>query len=108
MTNNVNEATYLAALINALGSVGSTFGFVVTKMNFSLVGACAINLALFYISVPGLAWVAWTKVTETSVGTSLTGLADFDESVASSGEAGSLSDSKDLKTPAPLGGEKQY
>ncbi|KAK3897976.1 hypothetical protein C8A05DRAFT_47580 [Staphylotrichum tortipilum] len=58
LTNNVNEATYLAALINALGSVGSTFGFVITKMNFTLVGACAINLALFYISVPGLAWVA--------------------------------------------------
>ncbi len=108
LTNNVNEATYLAALINALGSVGATFGFVVTKMNFSLVGACAINLALFYVSVPGLAWVAWTKVTETSVGTSLTGLADFDETASSSGESGSLSDSKDRKSAVPAVNEKQY
>jgi hypothetical protein len=104
LTNNVNEATYLAALINALGSVGSTFGFVVSKMNFSLVGACAINLALFFISVPGLAWVAYTRVTETSVGTSLTGLADFDETGSSLGDAGSLSE--DIKIPVPTASEK--
>ncbi|KAF4119337.1 Ion channel regulatory protein UNC-93 [Geosmithia morbida] len=74
LTNNVNEAAYLAALINAVGSIGSTFGFVVGLKNVPLVGACAINFALFFLSVPGVAWVAYTKVANTSHGTSLTGL----------------------------------
>ena len=100
----MNEATYLAALINGVGAVGSTFGFVVTKMNFSLVGACAINLVLFFISVPGLGWVAYTKITETSIGTSMTGLADFDETGSSSGDAGSLSEN--FKSPVPAVSEK--
>lgn len=73
LTNNVNEAAYVAALINSVGSVGSTMGFVIGKMNFSLVGACAINLVLFFVSMPGLFWVVWTQVTETSHGTSLVG-----------------------------------
>lgn len=73
LTNNVNEAAYVAALINSVGSVGSTLGFVIGKMKFSLVGACAINLTLFFLSMPGLFWVVWTRVTETSHGTSLVG-----------------------------------
>lgn len=75
-TNNTNEAAFLAAMINSAGSLGSTFGFVVNAMNFSLIGACAINLALFVIAIPGLTWVVFTQITDTSVGTSLTGLVD--------------------------------
>lgn len=78
-TNNTNEAALLAALINSIGSLGSTFGFVVNAMNFSLVGACAINLALFVLSVPGLTWVVFAKLTDTTVGTSMTGLVDSNE-----------------------------
>lgn len=48
-------------------------GFVISAKRFSLVGACAINFALFFLSMPGLFWVVWTRVTETSHGTSLVG-----------------------------------
>ena len=75
LTNNLNEATFLAALINSIGSVGSTLGFVVSTMGFNYNGACGINHALFWLSMPGLAWVVFTKVTPTSHGTSLADLA---------------------------------
>lgn len=83
LTNSANEGAFLAAFLNSIGSVGSTFGFVVSAMNFSLVGACAINLALFVLAVPGLAWVSFTRVTETSHGTSLTTLGGDDDEEAS-------------------------
>ncbi|KAM6538101.1 hypothetical protein FALCPG4_003983 [Fusarium falciforme] len=78
LTNNVNEATFLTALINSVGCVGSTMGFVISTMKFSYNGSCAINLALFVLSMPSLSWVAFTKVSDTSHGGSLTGLADAD------------------------------
>lgn len=59
--------------MNSLGSVGSTFGFVVSAMNFSYNGACAINLILFFVSIPGLAWVVFTKVADTTHGKNLSG-----------------------------------
>ncbi|KAJ4313544.1 hypothetical protein N0V84_009362 [Fusarium piperis] len=78
LTNNVNEATFLTALINSVGCVGSTMGFVISTMKFSYNGSCAINLALFVLAMPSLSWVAFTKVSDTSHGGSLTGLADAD------------------------------
>lgn len=77
LTNNVNEATFLAALINSVGSVGSTFGFVVSAMKTNYNGACTINTTLFFLSMPSLAWVAFTRISTTSHGTSLTGLAEL-------------------------------
>jgi hypothetical protein len=77
LTNNVNEATFLAALINSVGSVGSTFGFVVSAMKTNYNGACAIITTLFFLSMPSLAWVAFTRISTTSHGTSLTGLAEL-------------------------------
>ncbi|ERS98320.1 hypothetical protein HMPREF1624_05104 [Sporothrix schenckii ATCC 58251] len=74
LTNNVNESALLTGIINSLGSVGSTFGFVVSAMDFNYDGACAINLALFFLSLPGLSWVAFKKVTETSHGADLTAI----------------------------------
>ncbi|CAG9942430.1 unnamed protein product [Clonostachys rosea f. rosea IK726] len=104
LTNNVNEAAFLSALINSIGSVGSTFGFVIGVKKFSLVGACAINLALFFISAPGLGWVAYTGISETSHGTSLTGLADLDDEPPSSyDEADASTDSKDVVTTRVAG-----
>ena len=79
LTNNVSETAFLSALINAVGSLGSTFGFVVSKMKFDYNGACALNLALFWLSMPSLAWVVYTKVHETSHGTSLTGIAEVQD-----------------------------
>ena len=76
LTNNVNEATFLTALINSVGCIGSTMGFVISTMKFNYNGSCAINLALFLLSMPSLSWVAFTKVSNTSHGGSLTGLAD--------------------------------
>lgn len=78
LTNNVNEATFLTALINSVGCVGSTMGFVISTMKFNYNGSCAINLALFVLSMPSLSWVAFTKVSDTSHGGSLTGLVDAD------------------------------
>lgn len=99
LTNNISEATFLSALINAVGSLGSTFGFVVSKMNFDYNGACALNFALFWLSMPGLAWVVYTKVHETSHGTSLTGIAKLQESPNdSSATDAPASESKDRKT----------
>lgn len=72
-SNDLNETSFLAAIMNSLGSVGSTFGFVVSAMDFNYNGACAINLALFFISLPGLAWVVFTKVSNTTHGTNLSG-----------------------------------
>ncbi|KPM43905.1 hypothetical protein AK830_g2581 [Neonectria ditissima] len=79
LTNTINETAFLAGLINSVGSLGSTFGFVVSAMKFNYNGACAINLALFWISVPGLAWVALSKVTESSHGKSLAGVTIVDD-----------------------------
>ncbi|KAB5529014.1 major facilitator superfamily domain-containing protein [Coniochaeta sp. 2T2.1] len=91
LTNNINEATFLAALINSVGGLGSTFGFVVSKMKTNYNGACAINTTLFFISMPSLAWVVFTRISNTSHGTSLTGLADAEE------EDGSSSSGEDVK-----------
>ncbi|CAK7234054.1 hypothetical protein SCUCBS95973_008804 [Sporothrix curviconia] len=74
LTNSVNESALLTGIINSLGSVGSTFGFVVSAMDFNYDGACALNLALFFLALPGLAWVAFSKVTETSHGADLTAI----------------------------------
>lgn len=75
-SNDLHETSFLAAIMNSIGSVGSTFGFVVSAMHFGYNGACAINLILFFISLPGLAWVVFTKVAETTHGTNITGLTD--------------------------------
>ncbi len=72
-SNDLNETSFLAAIMNSLGSVGSTFGFVVSAMDFSYNGACALNLGLFFISLPGLAWVVFTQVSDTTHGTNLSG-----------------------------------
>lgn len=77
LTNNVNESALLTGIINSLGSVGSTFGFVVSAMDFNYDGACAINLALFFLSLPGLFWVAFSKVTETSHDADLTAIREY-------------------------------
>lgn len=73
LTNNLNETSFLAAVINSIGSVGSTFGFVVSAMDVDYNWACAINLILFFIALPPTAWVVFTQVTETSHGKSLAG-----------------------------------
>ncbi|KAK4543551.1 hypothetical protein LTR36_005446 [Oleoguttula mirabilis] len=76
-SNDLNETSFLAAILNSVGSVGSTFGFVVSAMDFSYNGACAINLVLFFVSIPGLAWVVFTKVGDTTHGKNLSGSADL-------------------------------
>ncbi|KAF2712173.1 MFS general substrate transporter [Pleomassaria siparia CBS 279.74] len=68
LTNNLNETSFLAAIINSVGSLGSTFGFVVSAMDVDYNWACAINLILFTVAVPPAAWVVFTKVTESSHG----------------------------------------
>ncbi|KAK5125720.1 hypothetical protein LTR85_011994 [Meristemomyces frigidus] len=68
LTNDLNETSMIAAIINSIGSVGSTFGFVVSAMDVDYNWACAINLILFFISVPPAAWVVYTKVKETTHG----------------------------------------
>lgn len=85
-SNDLNETSFLAAIMNSVGSVGSTFGFVVSAMNFDYNGACALNLALFFISVPGLTWVVLTKVTESTHGTNLSGLTRAELTASESGE----------------------
>lgn len=91
LTNNVNELTFLSALINGIGAIGSTMGFVISTMKFNLVGACAINLTLFFLATPGLFYVVYYKVQETSHGTSLTNLEDIPED---SDDQGSVSAGK--------------
>jgi len=101
LTNSINEATFLAALINGVGSFGTTFGFVVSAMDFNYNGACALNLALFFLSVPGLIWVGFFQVSNTSHGSTLTkfGVIDAD---------GSSTDTSETVTTLPvvLGDEK--
>lgn len=99
LTNNLHETSFLAAVINAIGSVGSTFGFVVSAMNVDYNWACAINLILFFISIPPTAWVVFTKVSDTSHGESLTG-----------GEESPRASSFETSVPSPaldLVGEKK-
>ncbi|KAJ4287534.1 hypothetical protein N0V90_012237 [Kalmusia sp. IMI 367209] len=74
LTNNLNETSFLAAIINSVGSLGSTFGFVVSAMDVDYNWACAINLILFFISIPLTAWVVFTQVADSSHGKSLAGL----------------------------------
>lgn len=81
-SNDLNETSFLAAIMNSMGSLGSTFGFVVSAKKFSYNGACALNLGLFFISIPGLAWVVFTKVANTTHGTNLSG-ADYSAGSAS-------------------------
>lgn len=90
LTNDMSEATFLSALINSVGSVGSTFGFVVSRMKTNYNAACGINTALFFLSMPGLAWVAFTRISTTSHGTSLTGSAGQLQN-----ESSSVEESKD-------------
>ncbi|RDL35178.1 Uncharacterized protein BP5553_07109 [Venustampulla echinocandica] len=89
-SNDLNETSFLAAIMNSLGSVGSTFGFVVSAMNFSYNGACAINLVLFFVSIPGLAWVVFTQVKDTTHGTNISGAALFSGSESEDGHAQSI------------------
>lgn len=79
----MSESALLAAVINGIGSLGSTFGFVVSVKQFSKVGACAINLALFFISTPFLGRIVYTKVSNTSHGISLIKKADFEKATSS-------------------------
>ncbi|KAH8892193.1 MFS general substrate transporter [Thozetella sp. PMI_491] len=72
LTNNVSEMAFLAGLINSVGSLGSTFGFVVSAMDFNYNGACALNVAFFFASLPSLAWVVFARVTDSSHGKDLT------------------------------------
>jgi len=76
-SNDLHETSFLAAIVNSLGSVGSTFGFVVSAMDFSYNGACAINLILFFVSLPGLAWVVFTQVADTTHGMNIAGVVPF-------------------------------
>lgn len=55
-------------------------------MNFSYNGACALNLGLFFISIPGLAWVVFTQVADTTHGTNLSGGTQFASSESESGQ----------------------
>lgn len=82
LTNDVNELTFLSALINGIGAIGSTMGFVISAKKFNLVGACAINLTLFFLAMPGLFWVSHFKVMDTAHGTSLTNICEVDEGVS--------------------------
>jgi hypothetical protein len=91
-SNDLNETSFLAAIMNSLGSVGSTFGFVVSAMDFSYNGACAINLILFFISLPGLAWVVFTQVADTTHGTNLSGGAHFTASGSEDGQGESTTE----------------
>ncbi|KAN0102109.1 MFS general substrate transporter [Hyaloscypha variabilis] len=75
-SNDLNETSFLAAILNSIGSVGSTFGFVVSNQDVPYNYACAINLILFFIAVPPLAWVVFTKVTDSTHGTNLSGKVD--------------------------------
>ncbi|KAF2805843.1 uncharacterized protein BDZ99DRAFT_510856 [Mytilinidion resinicola] len=61
LTNDLNETSFLAAVINTVGCVGSTFGFVVSALDVDYDAACAINTGLFFASIPSLAWVAFTQ-----------------------------------------------
>jgi hypothetical protein len=103
LTNNVNEATFLAALINSVGAVGSTFGFVVSAMKTNYNGACAINTALFFLAMPGVGWVAFTRISDTSHGTSLTGLAAVEPD---NNDSSSLEDTKVATPDVESGDEK--
>ena len=76
-SNDLNETSFLTAIINSTGSVGSTFGFVVSALDVSYNWACAVNLILFFISVPPLAWVVFAKVTNSTHGTNLSSVSTF-------------------------------
>ncbi|KAF2111136.1 major facilitator superfamily domain-containing protein [Lophiotrema nucula] len=83
LTRNLNETSFLAAVINFVGSLGSTFGFVVSAMDVEYDWACVINVILFFVSVPFTAWVVFAKVTDSSHGKSLAGLEGDKSSSAS-------------------------
>lgn len=100
-SNDLNETSFLAAIMNSLGSLGSTFGFVVSAMDFSYNGACALNLGLFFLSIPGLAWVVFTKVSNTTHGTNLSGglgESESDDGRTQHGEKSDLEEKADAHT----------
>jgi hypothetical protein len=100
-SNDLNETSFLAAIMNSIGSLGSTFGFVVSAMDFSYNGACALNLGIFFISIPGLAWVVFTKVANTTHGTHLSGGDDLAGSTSEDGpEFSTEKHSGDIKSEA--------
>ena len=76
LSNDLNEISFLAAIINSVGSVGSTFGFVVSAEDVNYNGACAINVALFFVAIPPLAWVVFNKVTNTTHDSLVNGLGE--------------------------------
>ncbi|TVY84104.1 UNC93-like protein [Lachnellula suecica] len=94
-SNDLNETTFLAATLNGVACLGSTFGFVISVKEFSAVGACAIILALYLISVPPAAWVAFTQVAETTHGIHLSGDANFEGSEAEDARERSIDDNSD-------------
>ncbi|RAO66024.1 uncharacterized protein BHQ10_002036 [Talaromyces amestolkiae] len=68
LTNDVNESALLGSIVGSTGCVGSALAFVVTVENFHLEGACSINLALFFLSVPSLFWVSFTQISSKTEG----------------------------------------
>jgi len=65
-SNDFNETSFLAAIINSVGSLGFTLGVAVSAMDFAYNGACAIIPVLFAVAVPPLAWVVFTQVDDTT------------------------------------------
>jgi hypothetical protein len=86
-SNDLNETSFLAGIMNSVGSVGSTFGFVVSTFDVPYNWACAINLILFFISIPPLAFVVFTRVTNSTHGTNLSGLKGDSSSKTEEGDA---------------------
>ncbi|KAK4494081.1 hypothetical protein PRZ48_014379 [Zasmidium cellare] len=66
LSNDLNETAMITALINSISCLGSTFAFVVSALHVDYNWACGINLLLFGISLPGVAWVVFTQVTKTT------------------------------------------
>lgn len=97
-SNDLNETSFLAAIMNSMGSLGSTFGFVVSAKKFSYNGACALNLGIFFISLPGLAWVVFTQVKDTTHGTSLSGGSSTGSVLGNAGEFEVEKQAIDFKT----------
>ncbi|KAF2164835.1 hypothetical protein M409DRAFT_24740 [Zasmidium cellare ATCC 36951] len=69
LSNDLNETTMITALINSISCLGSTFAFVVSAVHVDYNWACGINLLLFGISLPGVAWVVFTQIMETTQST---------------------------------------
>lgn len=59
LSDNVNELSLLSGVINGIGSVGSAMAFCISAKKVNPVAQCAINLGLYFLSVPTSLIVAW-------------------------------------------------